>query len=1376
MAPKGIELASAYISVSLNTDGAGRELKQFVRGIRDIEVDIDANVRPASQGVGRWRKDEERNEVNIDVDADTKGAAANVARWRVTEQAKPIKIRVDADTGRARREVDALSSNLFKLGRSDVFKLNIGAAAITSLPMLASGLAEVAAGIQQVAQAGLALPGIMAGASSSIGTLVFGLSGVGDAYDAMSKAADDAVKSGGDVASQQRAQMSASFGLRNAIVDEEEARKDVNRAIRDTIRNSQDLQLQMRGGVNDEKRAVHELAKARQRLYSGDYTDYIDAVLDVEDAEIRVEEIRARNSRTAEELTEANAKGVMGSDAVVAANERLIRSTQGVAQAEAAVAAAVPGATAAQENAALAMSKLAPEAQDFVNALMDVSGPFQTLRNLVQGNIFRGMDGELRTLAGKSMPMLEKGLGGIGDAWNNTFREIFRVAGEDETQGILSRIFGNTEEAQNILTGAIDPLTEGLGVLAEAGTRALPRMADGFVGLSDRFADFIAKADESGKLDEWIGESITALGHLGEVVLNVGKMFTGITNAADGNFLENLERWTTTWQTWLNSAEGQNTLRDIFDEGKRIFNEWKPILESIPGLFKGIYEGASTYIGAVMTVTRPLTEFLADHPDLVKTAAAAYLVFKSAQVLGSFSSLITMLGTTIPLEAEKGGEKAGKGFHSKFDSVIRGASWIALGAVISDGILGAFDEAFGSKLSEIGAPGSGIWFFNLLMDPKATLARTFGSQPFGLDFSDPTNPVGTNAAFGTPGTDALGTDFFTGSITPPGPGSKGSETGLQINTIRTKRAIEAAFPKIEEIGGYRQDALKWHPNGLALDVMIPGGTTRGGRNPQGKAYGDQIWAWLQTNGPAMGVDLSASLWQTDQGGDHYDHIHIATTGGGYPNGAVGIGGAAPTVPPRPNTPAIGTGGANPPMGPPSTLPPPPPKPAPGANPLEDLLNRPGFAAGGGVYGRGTGTSDSIPAWLSSGEHVLTAKDVAAMGGQAGVYAFRDAIHRSTGGEIPDWEAIAAGESSGNWQINTGNGYFGGLQFAQSSWEAAGGTKYAPRADLATKEQQIAAAEELLKMQGPGAWPNTFRTKPGDAAHGVTQGAPPGPIPTTRTEGYIPAAAGNIEPVGQGGLSNFLDLGESFFHNLIDTGAQLGSMAVSAAAAAGSFGAGAAAGPAASAGIQMAAEAGKRGVTYLYDLGGIWGEALIEQAFPFGAPRWLGSANPMAFMPQGIPGGDKKAPGTMGAAAKSIQSWAQPGNPALANGTAQQGAAAALQADPGQGNMTPPPQAMQAPPPQQIDPMNPATWLNFGGVFDNGGVLPAKSFAANLSKQPEYVFTQKQMSSMARTAANTTASQQKSGGDTHFHVTNIDEAFRRQKWEQRRRSRTHSGRP
>ncbi|MEI5103090.1 transglycosylase family protein [Streptomyces sp. PmtG] len=73
-------------------------------------------------------------------------------------------------------------------------------------------------------------------------------------------------------------------------------------------------------------------------------------------------------------------------------------------------------------------------------------------------------------------------------------------------------------------------------------------------------------------------------------------------------------------------------------------------------------------------------------------------------------------------------------------------------------------------------------------------------------------------------------------------------------------------------------------------------------------------------------------------------------------------------------------------------------------------------------------------------------------------------------DVDTWNKVAACESTSNWSINTGNGFYGGLQFTQSTWEAYGGTAYAPRADLATKDQQIAVAEKVLDGQGPGAWP------------------------------------------------------------------------------------------------------------------------------------------------------------------------------------------------------------------------------------------------------------------------------------------------------------------
>jgi LysM repeat protein len=91
----------------------------------------------------------------------------------------------------------------------------------------------------------------------------------------------------------------------------------------------------------------------------------------------------------------------------------------------------------------------------------------------------------------------------------------------------------------------------------------------------------------------------------------------------------------------------------------------------------------------------------------------------------------------------------------------------------------------------------------------------------------------------------------------------------------------------------------------------------------------------------------------------------------------------------------------------------------------------------------------------------------------------------------DWSGVAACESSGNWSINSGNGYYGGLQFSQGTWAGYGGTQYAPRADLASPGQQIAVAERVLVGQGVGAWPVCGRRLTGGTTS-VSAAAAPAP--------------------------------------------------------------------------------------------------------------------------------------------------------------------------------------------------------------------------------------------------------------------------------------------
>lgn len=118
------------------------------------------------------------------------------------------------------------------------------------------------------------------------------------------------------------------------------------------------------------------------------------------------------------------------------------------------------------------------------------------------------------------------------------------------------------------------------------------------------------------------------------------------------------------------------------------------------------------------------------------------------------------------------------------------------------------------------------------------------------------------------------------------PAGVAPERGLQIRSILTARSISAEFPQIHEIGGVRPDSLPWHPRGLALDVMIPNA-----QSAEGIALGNAIVAYVLQNSSRFGIQdaIWRGVYYTPSGSQasrlgHYDHVHVTTTGGGYPTG------------------------------------------------------------------------------------------------------------------------------------------------------------------------------------------------------------------------------------------------------------------------------------------------------------------------------------------------------------------------------------------------------------------------------------------------------------------------------------------------------------
>ncbi|SDC74898.1 transglycosylase family protein [Rhodococcus tukisamuensis] len=131
--------------------------------------------------------------------------------------------------------------------------------------------------------------------------------------------------------------------------------------------------------------------------------------------------------------------------------------------------------------------------------------------------------------------------------------------------------------------------------------------------------------------------------------------------------------------------------------------------------------------------------------------------------------------------------------------------------------------------------------------------------------------------------------------------------------------------------------------------------------------------------------------------------------------------------------------------------------------------------------------------MSAGRHrkpTTTRRTAAKVVVTGAVLGAASAAFAAPAGAAPDsdWDRLAQCEAGGNWGINTGNGYQGGLQFSPSTWTAHGGGEYAATANQATREEQIAVAEKVLANQGWGAWPSC------SSSLGLTSGSTPRSTP------------------------------------------------------------------------------------------------------------------------------------------------------------------------------------------------------------------------------------------------------------------------------------------
>lgn len=300
------------------------------------------------------------------------------------------------------------------------------------------------------------------------------------------------------------------------------------------------------------------------------------------------------------------------------------------------------------KKAAEAMKDMEPNAKRAMTAVVGFHDEFKKLQNTARGNVFREVDGDFTRFGNKTLPTLTTGMDKTSRAWNNSIRELLRVGSSSSTQGFLDRIFGNTADAQNRANAAIAPLVHAFGTLASAGSDSVPRLGSAVSDLAVRFNAFATAAGADGRLNKWINDGLTGTTHLGRTVLGVGQSFTALTKAAGGGegLLGALDKGSNALARFLNSADGQEKLSKFFADGRDQLKSWEPVLSALPPLFGSLYDASRTWSAAVMPPISQLARLLAENTGLVKTAALAWLAFKTVPaIMGRLGTVFTPINT-----------------------------------------------------------------------------------------------------------------------------------------------------------------------------------------------------------------------------------------------------------------------------------------------------------------------------------------------------------------------------------------------------------------------------------------------------------------------------------------------------------------------------------------------------------------------------------------------------------------------------------------------------------------------------------------------------------------------------------------------------------
>lgn len=635
-------IASTYVDILPATSKMADGIKRALR-------DVDNEVRQAAK---RWRRDMERElrDTEAKVHADTRQAERKVDALK-RDASETVRMKVDVD-----------KNNLHVMaGSIRMLRTNLGGVGVAAGAAFApSAIAATTSAVTQLSGVLALIPSGAAAAGLAIGSLKVGVMGIADAYKEARKAAGS---SGADQAAQAKAVEAAHRSLRDAVIDEARAQQDVADARKQARQQLEDLNLELRGGVLDEKEAILQARKAREDLASSTFktaTDYQLAQLRVEQADQRVAEAHDRNIELQQKAAEAQAKGVDGADEVVAANERLSDSQRRVHDAQTGVNDAMSKTSSAASSAAQAMAAISPKAQEFVHALLGMQPALEQLKFTVQDAFTEGFGEQIQALGTMYLPMFQTVMSQMAASANQALSTVSQMLQQPGMAGGMQQMATNSASAFNILSQAVAPIVKAFTDIGLVGSGFLPELAAAAQQAATAFATFINEARASGDLQQWIQAGIDAFKQLGEIAKNVGGIFMSIMQAAPegGGLLGMVEKFTGLINDFLNSPAGQGLLTTYLQNMSASMSALAPVVSSLlqalaplmgvlgtalTSLIQAIAPALTQWLNAMIPVTQQLAGALMPVIQAVTPVLAQMAGILAQQMIAGIQQILPVL-------------------------------------------------------------------------------------------------------------------------------------------------------------------------------------------------------------------------------------------------------------------------------------------------------------------------------------------------------------------------------------------------------------------------------------------------------------------------------------------------------------------------------------------------------------------------------------------------------------------------------------------------------------------------------------------------------------------------------------------------------------